>query len=234
MDPFGYWSQAEELQLQVKDYLFTKLGPESEYSIAIAFLLSKNYVWQTRNNEARVLQYQVLESAKQLYGPKHPTTLQIMDTLGATCILGSRYREAYRLHQEVIESLSKLEGSSFAISSMKRRLICNDKHMRECKKHWGPTHEKTLETKDNLAGIWGFMGEQHLPLALQMSEEVTLIRKETLGHEHPLTLKSTLTVAKIKTAMNQFEEAEQIFLEGLPIAKRNLGENHLGTLTART
>ncbi|KAL2699846.1 hypothetical protein AAEP93_009821 [Penicillium crustosum] len=247
----GYWSQAEELQLQVKDYLFAKLGPESEYSIAIAFLLSKNYVWQTRNNEARVLQYQVLESAKQLYGPKHPTTLQIMDTLGATCILGSRYREAYRLHQEVIESLSKLEGFGpehedtwTAVDNLSKVKLRYFEHeaavdlQRQAyeglQKALGPTHEKTLEAKDNLAGIWGFMGEEHLPLALEMSEEVTLIRKETLGREHPLTLKSTLTVAKIKTAMNQFEEAEQIFLEGLPIAKRNLGENHLGTLTART
>ncbi|KAJ5507309.1 hypothetical protein N7527_009452 [Penicillium freii] len=45
-----------------------------------------------------------------------------------------------------------------------------------------------------------------------------------------ITVKTTLTVAKIQTAMNQFEEAEQIFLEGLPIAKRNLGGNQLGTL----
>ncbi|KGO57336.1 Tetratricopeptide-like helical [Penicillium expansum] len=247
----GYWSKAEELQLQVKDYLFAKLGPESEYSIAIAFLLSKNYVWQTRNNEARVLQYEVLESAKKLYGPKHPTTLQIMDTLGATCILGSRYREANRLHQEVIESLSKLEGFGpehedtwTAVDNLSKVKLRYFEHeaavdlQRQAYegmlKRLGPTHEKTLEAKDNLAAIYGFIGEEYLPLALQMSEDVTLIRKDTLGHEHPLTLKSTLTVAKIKTAMNQFKEAEEIFLEGLPIAKRNLGENHLGTLTART
>ncbi|OQE24853.1 hypothetical protein PENFLA_c009G08522 [Penicillium flavigenum] len=247
----GYWSKAEELQLQVKDYLFAKLGPESEYSIAIAFLLSRNYVWQTRNNEARVLQYEVLESAKKLYGPNHPTTLQIMDTLGATCVLSSRYREAYWLHQEVIESLSKLEGfgpeheatwtAVDNLSKVKLRYFEHEEAVNlqlqayeGMQKTLGPTHEKTLEAKDNLAAIYGFMGEMYLPLTLQMSEEVRSIRKETLGHEHPLTLKSTLTVAKIKPAMNQFQEAEQIFLEGLPIAKRNLGENHLGTLTART
>ncbi|KAK3180120.1 hypothetical protein K4F52_008521 [Lecanicillium sp. MT-2017a] len=34
--------------------------------------------------------------------------------------------------------------------------------------------------------------------------------------------------------MDQFDEAEQIFQEGIPVAQRNLGEHHLGTLTART
>ncbi|KXG49652.1 Tetratricopeptide-like helical [Penicillium griseofulvum] len=247
----GYWTKAEELQLQVKDYLFAKLRPESEYSIAIAFLLSKNYVWQKRNDEARVLQYQVLESAKKLYGPNHPTTLQIMDTLGATCLLGSRYREAYRLHEEVIESLSKLEGfgpdhedtwtALDNLSKVKLRYFEHEAAVdlqrqayEGLQKALGPTHEKSLEAKDNLAAIYGFMGEEYLPHALQMSEEVTQIRIKTLGREHPFTLKSKLTLAKIKTAMNQFEEAEEIFLEGLPVAERNLGENHLGTITART
>lgn len=247
----GYWAKAEGLQLQVKDYLFANLGPDSEYGIAIALLLSNNYVLQTRNNEARVLQYQVLESAKSYYGPHHPTTLQIMDTLGATCLLGSRFREADRLHTEVIEKLSKLEGvgpeheSTLTaldnLSKVKLRYFDHEKAFElQLQAYEGmlrlldPTHQKILEAKDNLAGIYGFMGEGHLPLALRMSEEVLHTRIKKLGREHPLVLKSKLTVAKIKIAMNQFDDAEQLFLEGLPAAERNLGEHHLGTLTART
>lgn len=60
------------------------------------------------------------------------------------------------------------------------------------------------------------------------------IQAKKLGREHHSTLKSLLTVAKIKTALNRFEEAEQIFQQGLPAATRNFGDNHLGTLAART
>lgn len=60
------------------------------------------------------------------------------------------------------------------------------------------------------------------------------IRVGELGREHPFTLKFKLTLTKIKTAMNLFEEAEGVSLEGLPAAERNSGEHHLGTLTART
>ena len=247
----GYWTKAEELQLQVKDYIFANVGPDSKYGIDIALLLSHNYVLQTRNNEARVLQYRILESAKTYYGPDHATTLQIMDTLGRTCLLCSRLREADRLHKEVIKKLSKMEpfgpeheNTYTAVDKLAKVRLryfdieeavrLQEMAYKGMKRILGPMNKKTLEAQDNLAGIYGFLGEQHLPVALQMSEEVVQIRLEELGREHPETLQSKLTLAKIKTAMNQFDEAEKIFLEGLPVGERNLGEAHLGTLVART
>lgn len=124
----GNWAKAEELQLQVKDYVFAMLGPEFEYGIAIALLLSMNYVLQTRSNQARELQKQVLESTKKYFGPDHRKTLQTMDTFGATCLMCSRLQEANQLHQEVIDKLSKMEG-------------------------FGPEHENTLTAIDNLAKV---------------------------------------------------------------------------------
>ncbi|UNI16617.1 hypothetical protein JDV02_003040 [Purpureocillium takamizusanense] len=247
----GEWAKAEELQLQVKNYIFATLGPKSKYGIDIALLLSTNYVLQTRTNEARVLQYQVLHSAKYYYGSDHPTTLRIMDTLGRTCLLCSRLGEADRLHKEVIEKLSKLEAFGpehenyyTAVDNlakvrvryfdMEEAVRLQELAYKGMKRILGPMHKKTLEAQDDLAGIYGFVGEQRLPLALRMSEEVVEIRVRELGREHPETLKSKLTLAKIKTAMNQFDDAEEIFREGLPAAKRNLGETHLGTLAART
>lgn len=246
----GEYTKAEKLQLQVKDYLFTNLGPISKSGIDIALLLSQNYVLQTRNNEARALQRQALESAQQYYGMDHPKTLQVMDTLGATCLMCSRVTEAKKLHEEVIEKLSGLEKfgpdheSTWTavdnLSKVKLRFFDNVEAVRLQRQAYmgfekilGPSHQKTLEAKDNLAGIYGYIGEDQLPLAHQMSDEVLQIRTRDLGREHPFTLKSMLTLAKIKTALNQFEEAEAIFLEGLPAAERNLGDSHLGTLTAR-
>ncbi|KAM3554122.1 hypothetical protein MY1884_006303 [Beauveria asiatica] len=246
----GEYEKAEELQLRIKDYLFSKVGPVSEYGIEMALLLSHNYVLQTRNNEARHLQHEVLKSAQKYYGMSHPKTLQVMDNLGATCFLCSRLSEAQRLHEEVIQKLTKDESfgpeheSTWTavdnLSKVKLRYFNNAAAIRLQRQAYmgferilGPTHQKTLDAKDNLAGIYGFAGVHQLSLAQQMSDEVLQVRIRDLGREHPLTLKSMLTLAKIKTALNQFEEAEAIFLEGLPAAERNLGKSHLGTLTAR-
>ncbi|OOQ84544.1 tetratricopeptide repeat domain-containing protein [Penicillium brasilianum] len=247
----GEWIKAEELQLQVKDYVYSTLGTDSEAGVAIALLLSKVYALQTHNNKARELQYQVLQSAKNYFGPDHPRTLEVMDTLGSTCQVGSRLREAQGLHEEVIQKLSTLKGygpdheaTLTAISNLSKVKLRHFDHQEAfelqlqafegMQKVLGPTHPKTLEAKDDLVAIYGFIGEEHLSLALQMGEENMQIRIKTLGREHPFTLKSQLNVAKIQTAMNQFDEAEQHFLEGLPVARRNLGVNHLGTLTAET
>ncbi|KAJ5133888.1 Tetratricopeptide-like helical [Penicillium atrosanguineum] len=247
----GEWVKAEELQVQVKDYVFSTLGPDSETGVAIALLLSQNYALQTLNNKARELQYQVLQSAKNYFGPDHPRTLQVMDTLGFTCQVGSRLQEAQELHEEVIKKLLNLEGygreheaTLTAMSNLSKVKLRHFHHQEAfelqlqafegMQRVLGQTHQKTLEAKDDLVALYGFIGEKHLPLALQMGEENMHVRIKTLGREHPFTLKSQLNVAKIKTAMNQFEEAEQHFLQGLPVAARNLGDKHLGTLTAET
>ncbi|KAM3562339.1 hypothetical protein ARSEF4850_002820 [Beauveria asiatica] len=163
---------------------------------------------------------------------------------------GDRLSEAQRLHEEVIQKLTKDESfgpeheSTWTavdnLSKVKLRYFNNAAAIRLQRQAYmgferilGPTHQKTLQAKDNLAGIYGFAGVHQLSLAQQMSDEVLQVRIRDLGREHPLTLKSMLTLAKIKTALNQFEEAEAIFLEGLPAAERNLGKSHLGTLTAR-
>lgn len=247
----GDWIQAEKLQLQVKDYVYSTSGPDSEAGVAIALLLSQNYVLQARINKARELQYQALGSAKKYFGPVHPRTLQLMDTLGFTCQVGSRLQEAQELHEEVIKELSNLKGygcdheaTLTAISNLSKVKLRNFFHQEAfelqlqafegMQKVLGESHQKTLEAKDDLVAIYGFIGEKYLPLALQLGEENMHVRIRTLGREHPLTLKSKLNVAKIKTAMNEFEEAEQYFLEGLPVSARNVGINHLGTLTAET
>ncbi|PYH87100.1 hypothetical protein BO82DRAFT_271769, partial [Aspergillus uvarum CBS 121591] len=247
----GQYAKAEELQRRVKEYIFARSGPESEHGITIALLLSKTYSLRARNNEARALQYRVLDAAKSVYGTDHPITLQIMDDLGTTCLAGSRLQEAYRLHEEVIGRLSELDGfgpqhekTCTAVQNLahvEHRYLEHEKAFElQCRAYeglreiLGPRHSQALEAQDSLASSYGFLGEEHLPLALQMSEEVRQIRTQTLGREHPLTLQSNLTVAKIQTAMDRFAEAEQLFLEGLPVAERNLGPNHLGTLAART
>ncbi|KAL3460319.1 tetratricopeptide repeat domain-containing protein [Aspergillus heterothallicus] len=243
--------RASQRPWPLSEYIHAKLGTYSEYYIRISLLLSTTHRLQTRNNKARQLQYQVLESSRRKYGPDHPMTLEIMDTLGATCLLCSRLREADDLHRIVIDKLSHLEGfgpeheaTLTAIHNLARvrlrsfdyedAIMLLSQAYQGFKQKLGLLHQKTLEAQDNLAGMYGFKGETYLPEALRMSEEVRETRSKILGREHPLTLTSGLTLAKIKTAMNQFDEAEKLFLEGLPCAERNLGATRLGTLTGRS
>ncbi|KAL4943875.1 hypothetical protein BDV06DRAFT_220835 [Aspergillus oleicola] len=243
----GQWSEAETLQIQVKDFIFANLGPDSERGIDIALLLSINYGLQTLKNKARALQYEVLESARRYYGPDHPRTLQIMDTLGATCLDCSRLREAHQLHQEAITKLTALKGfgpehehtltAIHNLSKVKARYFDYEegfdlalKAYTGMKKVLGDNHQKTLDAKIELATLYGFKGEQYHADALRMAEEVTLIRSKSLGREHPLTLISRLTEVKFKTAMGHLAEAEQLMKEGIRAAERSLGKTHLGTL----
>ncbi|KAJ5342532.1 Tetratricopeptide-like helical [Penicillium brevicompactum] len=214
----GYWSKAEELQLQVKDFVFAQMGPESEPGIAIALLLSNVYAIQTR----------------------HPATLNIMGTLGATCNMGSRLREANQLHQEVIDTLSAMEGigpnheSTWTavenLAKVKLRYLDHEAaiHLQSSAYQGflnllGPKHLKTLNARLDLADVAGFAGEEHLEPSLKMIEELEYDFTKMLGREHMLTLRAKLTMAKIKIALNRFEEAEELFRDGLPAAERNLG-----------
>jgi hypothetical protein len=59
-------------------------------------------------------------------------------------------------------------------------------------------------------------------------------RKKRLGTEQPWTLLARCNLARVKSAMGDHEGAERLMRKTLPIAERNLGENHLGTLMGKT
>lgn len=61
-------------------------------------------------------------------------------------------------------------------------------------------------------------------------EEFYSERRKQLGKEHPLTLRATCDLARMKAALGDTEEAEEIMLNALDIAKRNLGPNRQGVL----
>jgi tetratricopeptide (TPR) repeat protein len=246
----GEWTRAETLQRQVREYIFAMLGPESRLGVQITVLLSVNLKLQTRNNEARQLLQQALRACKRLNGPDHYKTLMIKDMLGTVCLSCSRLREAQALHQDVVNRFKSLkefgldhEDTLTAIHHLalvKQRFLQHDEafillkevHERLGKK--SPGKDKTLDVQNDLAGIYGFMGERYLPQALALSEEVTQLRAGRLGDNSVSTLISKLTTTKIKIAMGRFAEAERDLLEGLSLVKEILGKTHLGTLVAQT
>ncbi len=67
--------------------------------------------------------------------------------------------------------------------------------------------------------------ESHLAAALD-------IRKQTLGEEHPKTLKSMYNLADLLQGQGRLEEAESLTTRVLDIRKRVLGEEHPDTLSS--
>ena len=96
-----------------------------------------------------------------------------------------------------------------------------------------PNHLKTLTAKENLAMAYLEIGGESLSTANKLMEEVLEQRRERLGKEQPYTLMAISNLALIKTALNHTTEAEQMLLAAIPIAERNLGVDHFGTLAGR-
>lgn len=97
----------------------------------------------------------------------------------------------------------------------------------------GPDHDRTLAAKENLAMTYREIGEAYYKEAHDLMEEVTAKRMKILGREAPYTLVAKSNLAYVKHAMGNYAEAEEIFRAGLPIAERNLGEDHHGVMAAR-
>ncbi|KAL3450886.1 hypothetical protein BJX65DRAFT_322376 [Aspergillus insuetus] len=221
------------LQRQVREYITAMLGPESRLGVQNTVFLSVNLKLQTWNNEARQLLQQALRGCKRLSGPDHYKTLMINDMLGTVCLSCSRLREAQALHQDVVNRFNSLkefgpdhEDTLTAIHHLalvKQRFLQHDEafillkdvHERLGKK--SPGKDKALDAQNDLAGIYGFMGERHLPQALALSEGVTQLRAERLGDNSLSTLISKLTTTKINIAMGRFAEAERGLLEGFSL-----------------
>ncbi|KAH0593510.1 hypothetical protein MHUMG1_08648 [Metarhizium humberi] len=211
----GCYAKAEELQVQVKDYILASLGPEFKRGTMSLKRYNTKSSSRPKNTTVQIilqlcrswmflapLAYRAVDRQQLInrrtsnskiveFGrlrPEHKNTWRAVNFLSKVRLRYFDNEEAWQLQLQAYEGLERILS---------------------------PTPEKILEVKDNLAGIYGFIGKEHLPRAHQMSDEAVQIRLRELGSEHPLTHNSKLTLAKIKTAMNQLKEAQEIFLEGL-------------------
>jgi hypothetical protein len=97
----------------------------------------------------------------------------------------------------------------------------------------GPTHLSTLIAMEGLALTYLELGGEMLNPAHNLMVQVVAQRKKKLGQEHPYTLLPICNLARIKSTVGQTAEAEALICSALPIAERNLGNNHFGTLAGR-
>lgn len=244
----GLWNEAEILQLIVKDFACKMLGMEHPSTMLITLALSGTHFNQTRFNAAAELQDQVLQACFNSLGPDHPKTLKVMDTLGATRCQQGRFKEALELHKVALEGMTKTIGPNsedtlLALDNLGRILWryfrfdearkVHSKAVAGMEKVLGPTHLNTLQAMESLALAYLGLGGDLLWPAHNLMLEVLEKRKTKLGREHPHTLLAICNLARIKSALNQLEEAEEMLLAAWPIAVRNIGENHFGTLAGK-
>ncbi|KAL9034188.1 MAG: hypothetical protein Q9180_005546, partial [Flavoplaca navasiana] len=242
----GYFSEAEILQMKTRDFVCSRLGMDHVAARRISLFLAVTYGLQMRNNKAAVLQEEVLEACKIHLGPRDPETLKVVSKLAASRRFQGRFKESRELFEEAIEGMTAVLGPEHedtltAIDNL-GQLKWMEHHMKAVEgmsklNEVGPLHEKTLVAKDNLAmACLSFEGTMLVdePSALNLMTEVLHERRKRLGKEHPWTLYAILNLARVKSGLGDHLEAEGLIRTALPIARRNLGDNHFGTLAATT
>jgi tetratricopeptide (TPR) repeat protein len=246
----GCWDEAEQLQEAVRDFLVPNLGLEHYASIRISRFLASTYWLKGRFNDAGDLSEQVLQAAVTSLGEEHHTTLQIKDNLGTIRNYQGRFQDAEDLFEQAIEGMKKTLGSNHqdtlcAIDNLGQCYWnyfafekAKDQHLKAIegmKSHpnMGPTHEKTLLAKENLAMAYEKIGGEYLQTAHHLMEEVLNERSKILGRDQPYTLLAMSNLAYIKHAMGDHVGAENLIRKGMPIAERNLGKDHHGVLSAQ-
>ena len=213
-------------------------------------LLSVTYTLQTRTNKALELQRQVFGSCMNLFGSDHPRTLKAKHNLAYACLQEGRLNEARRLQQEAMESMTNVLGPDHEdtlvavdhLGDVMSRYFDFEKSKELHLRAWmgmknlktlGPTHTDTLTAMDHVAQAYLRLGGDLLGPGYELAEQVVAERIKQSGREHPHTLLAKLTLARIKAAQDNAVEAEAMIIKNLPIAVRNLGENHLGTMLGR-
>lgn len=243
----GMWSDAELLQRPVKEFICAILGDNHPVAIEIILALSGSVMNQTRANEAAGLQKQALRACLQIYGKEHTKTLMVMKMLANSYVFGGQFRAALLLYEEAIEILTSTKGAhdedTLRIVDDLGRLMLRYQRLEEAEalheraaigleKALGKTNLDTITAMAGLAVAKLYIGGDRLPAALELIDLVCKERKKQLGKEHPWTLLALSDCARIKASLGDTDEAEEILVGALTIAKRNLGQDHQGVLAS--
>ena len=252
----GVFHEALKLQYKTLNFLTEALGENHPVTIRITLFVSGTLWELTRVAEATQLQRRALQVCVQSFGDAHPLTLEVAELLGSALSLKGRWAEALSIHQENVEKMRGLYGGDHEktlkcirnIGRLQYRYMEYDKATELHQLAWegmksrlGPTHLDTLLCLEDLAmSYYRYEAEEQEQVSeeqlLQSHERMQFVleqRKKTLGKEQPYTLLATFFLAQLKSALGNHREAERMIREGLPIAERNVGEEHTAVLAAK-
>ena len=217
----GRFHDAEELQVQVKDYAIAMLGLEDERTTLIMLALSSTYWALTRVNDAAALLDQALKICDTSLGPDHPRTLKVMDALGASECFRGRFKEARKLHEDALAGMQKILPAG---------------------------HKDIFLAMDNLGVVWHRYFEYEKAEAFHTQAVAGL--SKALGRDHPDTLKAKENLAMtclektldfgqeigfeeaLEKGADSVQKAYSLEHEVLETRRRTLGKEHNFTLWA--
>lgn len=252
----GLFNEALQLQYRTLTFLTQMLGENHPLTIRITLFVSGTLWELTRVAEATRLQRRSLQVCVESLGEDHPLTLEVADLLGSALALKGRWAEALAIHEDNVRKMSRLYGrdhektlkSTRNVARLLYRYMEYEKATELHQAAWegmkrrlGETHLETLTCLEDLA--MSYLRHYAEPAdqvsneqLLESHERIKFVlehRRKILGKEQPYTLLASLYLAQLKTALGQHREAERLIREGLPVAARNLGDEHTAVLAAK-
>lgn len=247
----GLWHYAGNLLTIVYDFLSKVRSMQDPTTIRVSLFLATIYRQLDKLQDAAALQDKVLYSCLTMWGEDDLQILEVTDALGVIRWQQGRFSEARKLHERAFEGFAKVKGlhdpdTLRAKGNIGRILGKNCEYDEAIKVHsetvtglkqqLGPSHQDTLSAMDDLAmsylerSVDSAIAGEDLPYAHRIILDVVELRKKRLGKDHPLTLWTIASLARVENAQGHCSEAESHLRAGIIIAERNLGPTHIGTL----
>ena len=159
----------------------------------------------------------------------------------------AEFDEAVSLHREALQALIQINANhrhEYELGSGKwakgTGQVQREVRARERRAALDHEDREILGIKENLAMALYDRNRYKKPApddlnhANGLLSEVALHREDKLGKEHPLTLLAYCNLARVRADLGHPREAEDILRSRIPIAERNLGSIHFGTLYGKT
>jgi len=248
----GRWKDAEVLQSVVQRFAVDVLGFEHLSTRRITMALANTFFHLGRSDDSARLLEKLVDACTIYCGPDHRETLVAKHRLGESRWLQGRVAEAKELYEVSLAGLQRFHGlrdedtltvmdslGGATLLSAHDEAISKARSLHQFtldtrRSLYGDENLKTLVSRELLcsAATWR-SDRQELLEAEKGMNDIIRIRKEKLGREHALTLWAMLNLARVKVALQEFEAADELLSEGIPVAERNHGKNHMAVLFCR-
>ncbi|KAL1607692.1 hypothetical protein SLS60_002627 [Paraconiothyrium brasiliense] len=248
----GRYDEAKGLQMAVKDFTMGVLGIEHPKTRLVALALANTMLLLGQPDDAAALQEEVLEACSMYLGPHSLETLMTKCKLAWSRQQQGRLSDAKRLLQEAVMGLEAYHGRknehtldakdllgktatlSYTPESFEEARKLHLDAIEGMTEVHGPQHDRTLTACENLCMTDVESGNQvHFSHAHVMMTEILGIRRKKLGREHGMTLIAMVNLARVKIALGDLKDAEDMLQDVLPIGERNYGSDHVGLLWGR-
>jgi tetratricopeptide (TPR) repeat protein len=248
----GRHGDAIALREKVLEFYHLTVAPEHPDTLTAMHQLADSYFHSGRRDEALPMREKVLALRRKVLGPEHLDTLTAMHFSAHLYQELNRMDEAILLFEEEFTLNREVHGEEHSTTidhedCLARAYESAGRHDRALAmglsmvERWqkrlarsvekdGPEHPNTLKAMESLAGPLHETG--HPEEALEIRENVLLLRRKVLGPEHPDTLGAMTGLANSLADTVRKDDARTMREEVLALTQKILGSEHPDTLAA--